>query len=630
MVSNRKISSRRSRVALVVLILTSIGAGVVILVSQAASKRSMGLLSEAFMKEVSARVRADTLEYLDVGPKSLETVRQLTRETSADLAEDRVLASWFRALLSAHREIELLAFGRPDGGFLLVKRMPDGSLSTKRMRPMGAVVESTWEHDRQEWEREPVFADRVDSIADAYDPRQRHWYQQAIESGRLSWVEPYNYRFDQMLGISCSLPVFNADGSLSGVLSADVGIVDLSRQLHALEIGDRAETVILTASGRLVAHSAFVRGSSEAEESSWLTAADGESWLDFVLQPIADFPDARLANAFARRPPGGLGIPAEPFTFDYAGEPQTAIFEFFALSSQRWMVGVLAPQSDFMGSVIRDHRLSLAVTLLCLGLAVGLATVLVRRADRLEIELLVVRNVEMQNLVEELEVKNAQLERFSYTVSHDLKTPLLTIRGFLGMLERDMESGDERRVRDDIRRIRRASGTMAQLLSELFHLSRVVRLARPLEEVPLDEVVREVIDRLAESIAERGVEIDVAPDLPTVSGDRHRLREVFENLIDNAVRYLGDQPMPRVEVAMRQDGAERIFVVRDNGTGVDPRYQDKVFVLFERLHADAEGTGVGLALTKRIVELHSGSIWVESGGAGEGACFCFTLGLSQE
>ncbi len=143
--------------------------------------------------------------------------------------------------------------------------------------------------------------------------------------------------------------------------------------------------------------------------------------------------------------------------------------------------------------------------------------------------------------------------------------------------------------------------------------------------------MREALADLAGPIAERGVEVVMARELPAVRGDRPRLLEAVRHLLSNAVEYLGDQPAPRIEVGVRAEpeapgGEPPTFYVRDNGTGIDPQYHDKVFGLFERLDPEAsEGTGIGLALVQRIVEVHGGRIWVESEGAGRGSTFCFTL-----
>ncbi len=131
-------------------------------------------------------------------------------------------------------------------------------------------------------------------------------------------------------------------------------------------------------------------------------------------------------------------------------------------------------------------------------------------------------------------------------------------------------------------------------------------------------------------VEERAATVEIAADLPAVIGDRLRLRAVFQNLLGNAVKYMGDQSSPCVEVGMRrgtsEDPAETVVFVSDNGIGIDPKYHDKIFGLFERLDATDQGTGLGLALVKRIVETHGGRIWVESEGLGHGSTFCFILG----
>ncbi|MDP6042788.1 MAG: ATP-binding protein, partial [Candidatus Latescibacteria bacterium] len=155
--------------------------------------------------------------------------------------------------------------------------------------------------------------------------------------------------------------------------------------------------------------------------------------------------------------------------------------------------------------------------------------------------------------------------------------------------------------------------------------ARIGRLMNPTVEIPLNDLVQEAIDLVKGQIKERGVRIDVAPKLPIVFGDRIRLLEVFQNLIDNAIKYMGDQLEPNIEVGARQDGGETIYYVKDNGIGIDPKYHEKVFGLFDQLDQSIEGSGIGLALVQRIVELHGGRIWVESEGMGKGSTFCFTL-----
>ncbi len=231
-------------------------------------------------------------------------------------------------------------------------------------------------------------------------------------------------------------------------------------------------------------------------------------------------------------------------------------------------------------------------------------------------------------LIAELEAKNVELERFTYTVSHDLKSPLVTIKGFLGLARKDAASGDPARMEHDLERIESAAEKMAVLLDDLLRLSRVGRAVNTMASVTMNKLAKDAVSLLAGEIAERGVEVEIMPGLPPVLGDSTQMIQVMQNLIHNAIKYMGPQPSPKITVGMRpgkEDGEEAVFFVRDNGAGIEPADREKVFGLFERLDAPGEGTGVGLALVKRIVEVHGGRIWVESEGRFKGSTFCFTL-----
>jgi len=232
---------------------------------------------------------------------------------------------------------------------------------------------------------------------------------------------------------------------------------------------------------------------------------------------------------------------------------------------------------------------------------------------------------ERQKLISQLEASNAELERFTYTVSHDLRSPLVTIKGFLGMLVKDLQGGRQDKIEDDFQRIANAADKMQILLSDLLELSRIGRIINPPEEVDLAEVIREAIETLDARLRSKKVIVNSPLNLPTVYSDRIRLREVFENLIDNAAKYTGDQPNPMIEIGAKKDGNGTVIFVKDNGIGIEQQYQQKVFGLFDKLNPDSEGTGVGLALIKRIIETHGGKIWVESEGLGKGSTFWFTI-----
>jgi PAS domain S-box-containing protein len=233
--------------------------------------------------------------------------------------------------------------------------------------------------------------------------------------------------------------------------------------------------------------------------------------------------------------------------------------------------------------------------------------------------------IERDKLMTELKNKNEELERFSYTVSHDLKAPLFTIQGFVGYLERDMHSNRLDRIQNDFDRITGAIDKMQRLLNELLALSRIGRVMNAPIHVSLGMIVKDAINLLAGRIADKQVTIEVDPDLSVIYCDRTRMTQVMQNLLDNAIKFMGGQPEPRIWIGKRVDHNETVFFVRDNGIGIPAEYQDRIFGLFDKLDPKVEGTGVGLAMVKRIIETHGGRIWVESDGEGKGSVFLFTV-----
>jgi len=228
-------------------------------------------------------------------------------------------------------------------------------------------------------------------------------------------------------------------------------------------------------------------------------------------------------------------------------------------------------------------------------------------------------------LIRELEEKNAELERFTYTISHDLKSPLITIRGFLGHLEKDALNADTVSFKKDINRIKSATNTMEDLLRDLLALSRIGRIVSPPAMVAFTTIAEDAVELLDGVIQKRKVTVEIAPDMPVVNVDCDRIREAVMNLCENAIKFMGDQPHPKIGIGVRYDRDKPVFFVQDNGIGIDPQYHTKIFNLFEQLDANTEGSGTGLAIVQRIIEVHGGKIWVESVGANQGSTFCFTL-----
>lgn len=226
---------------------------------------------------------------------------------------------------------------------------------------------------------------------------------------------------------------------------------------------------------------------------------------------------------------------------------------------------------------------------------------------------------------EELRQRNDEMMRFLYAASHDLKSPLVTVSTFLGYLEKDLISHAQPAIDKDIEFIRNAAAKMSQRLDEVLELSRVGRLANVAVEIRLQGIVDEALNLTAGRLSARGVIVQVTDEPLLLYGDQFRLVEIFQNLVDNAVKFMGAQPTPQVTIGVEHTPDGPVLFVQDNGIGIDPRHQGKLFGMFEKLDPHSEGSGMGLALVKRIVEVHGGRIWVESKGANWGTTFRFTL-----
>jgi PAS domain S-box-containing protein len=235
----------------------------------------------------------------------------------------------------------------------------------------------------------------------------------------------------------------------------------------------------------------------------------------------------------------------------------------------------------------------------------------------------------LRETADELERSNDDLRQFAYIASHDLNEPLRTIAGFAQLLQKRYEDKVDDRGRDYIRRMVGGVERMQALIADLLRYSRAGRTERAAEPVAASEVVAGVLDDLQEAINDRGADVRIG-ELPTVLADRNGLQQVFQNLISNALKF-ANGGTPVVEVGATDAGENWRFWVADNGIGIHSDQRDKVFAAFERLHSrdDYPGTGIGLAIVKKIVERHGGRIAIEDGIDG-GSRFVFELPRGEE
>lgn len=231
---------------------------------------------------------------------------------------------------------------------------------------------------------------------------------------------------------------------------------------------------------------------------------------------------------------------------------------------------------------------------------------------------------ELQELIKKLEISNRELEQFAYVASHDLQEPLRMVSSFTQLLEMRYKDKLDKDADEFIQFIVEGANRMKDLIDDLLAFSRLNTEAKPFESVNMGQSVNAVISYLKPGIEESNAEI-IVDLLPTVMGDSSQIRQLFQNLISNAIKFRRDKP-PQIHISAQDLGNEWKIGVSDNGIGIGPEHQRKIFEIFKRLHTRKEyaGTGIGLAICKRIVDRHGGRIWVES-EEGKGSTFYFTI-----
>jgi len=234
----------------------------------------------------------------------------------------------------------------------------------------------------------------------------------------------------------------------------------------------------------------------------------------------------------------------------------------------------------------------------------------------------------LRSYARDLKLRNEELEQFAYVASHDLQEPLRMVASYVQLLKRRYEGRLDEDADEFIHYAVDGASRMQLLINDLLAFSRVSTRGKPFAETDTEVLLEQTLRNLKIQIEEHGAVVTHDP-LPVVMADSSQLFQVFQNLISNAIKFHGAEP-PRVHVTAGQSGEEWLFAVKDNGIGIEPHYFDRIFVIFQRLHSKAEypGTGIGLAICKRIIERHSGRIWVAS-EPGEGSTFFFTIPIRE-
>lgn len=427
----------------------------------------------------------------------------------------------------------------------------------------------------------------------------RDWYQGVNHTG-IPYVSDAYQRAaaPQYHVIAAALPIKTDEHRITGILVLQVRLQSLLEWMYTIELGPGGVVYLVDRRGQMAAHPELAPDGELRDVSSVPAvqkALRGEGGADIAFDPVAQ--EARVV-AYAPVPGYGWGVMAEQPT-------RTA----FAARNRE----------------LRHLGLAYGLVALASGTFAYwiLRTLTERRRAAYRISAL---NADLQRWGAELEEANKELDAFSYTVSHDLRTPLSIIDGFSQALLENYAATLDARGRDYLQRICGATQRMADLIDALLGLSHVTRAELVWEVVDVSALARAIATDLQRCEPTRQAEFVIA-DGVVAHGDARLLGVVLENLFSNAWKFTARQPQARIEFgSLPQREGSLVFFVRDNGVGFDMVHADKLFRAFQRLHGRTEypGTGVGLATVQRIIQRHGGRIWAE-GAVGQGATFYFTL-----
>jgi signal transduction histidine kinase/FixJ family two-component response regulator len=409
-------------------------------------------------------------------------------------------------------------------------------------------------------------------------------------------------------------------------LRESVGIYELAQAItQGLEHDDIVERTLAAAGRQSDAHAVCLLVPATDGRTLKLAGASG-CGVD-TLQDLAPAPAGALEDWVARaraelEAPDAKVEPAAPFAHPFDARVGLAI----PIVAGGRCFGVLGFSSSRPQRRVSRGQLKALDVLACTAANAFATAALVTELRRMNEEL----EMRVSERTRELENANKELESFSYSISHDLREPLRAVEGFCEIFRTEFAAAVPAAGQRVLERIWAGASRMTRLIDDLLHFSRFSREPLRRERVRLHELALQIVARLKERVGARPIAVQVG-ELPDCYGDPALLEQVLMNLLSNAFKFTSGRDVARVEVGVLRQEMATVYYVRDNGVGFDMRYADKLFGVFQRLHAQEafEGTGIGLSIVQRIVVRHGGKIWADS-RPGEGATFYFSLPAPAE
>ncbi len=437
------------------------------------------------------------------------------------------------------------------------------------------------------------------------DVSQRDWYKGVskkwlpyVSGGYLRTAKPQRYLF------AIAVPLRADDKSIIGVLVLQPEVNYLKNILASLPVQQNQITYVVDKNGNLLYHSKYM--------------------IDRAID-TSDFPAVQRV----RKGQTGAGIFAKP-------DGERVLTAYRCIEGYGWGVVVERPEKEVFGPLKRVNFglfVFASIMLLTGGYFAYKRSVLIYSLQKFAEELearVDKRTAQLKETNDKLEAANKELEAFSYSVSHDLRAPLRHMSGFVKLLQKRLFDDPDKKNHDYMVAIVQASKKMEMLVDDLLSFSHMGRAEMQNRKVNFNTLLKNTLREIQDEVKGRDIKWEI-DELPDVYGDQSMLKLVLVNLISNAVKYTSTCSRAEIRFGYKEEGDEFIFFVKDNGAGFDMKQADRLFGVFQRLHAqdEFEGTGIGLANVRRIISRHGGRTWAE-GAVEQGATFYFTLPKTKE
>lgn len=428
----------------------------------------------------------------------------------------------------------------------------------------------------------------------------RDWYQGVAADWEPYISHVYTRAAQPQINVfAVAVPIKDDNSNVLGVLVTQINLEGFFSWAEGLDIGPGGFIYVVDKLGQLAYHPEFP-----------------------TREELVDFSEAPVVKMVLRGETG-VAINFNPIEKIERLSAYVPVEHGWAIIVQQPALSAFATKNRQLNRI----RISYALILLCSLLVLGLALMILRQRQQAENEERVRNKLETRvaERTEELQIVNRELESFSYSVSHDLRAPLRAVEGFTLILEEDYGDILDEEGKRLLNVVRDNAKRMSLLIDDLLEFSRLGRQSINLSNIDMQELVAEAFDEIASPKQRQRVRLTAKP-LPPARGDRTLLKQVWINLLSNALKYssLNDQPI--IEYGGYVSDSDLVYYVKDNGVGFDMQYYDKLFTVFQRLHSETQfsGTGIGLAIVQRVVNRHGGRVWADA-KAGEGSTFYFSL-----